>query len=483
MIRTRFAPSPTGRLHLGNLRIAIFNHLFTQHHGGSLVIRIEDTDLERNVPGATEQILEDLAWAGITWNEGPDCGGAHGPYRQSERIALYQRWAEQLRAHGKVYPCFCDDPMGGGAEAAEGAEGAERGWVTRDGAPQEGCPGQCARLSADEVQVRRSAGVPHALRFPVPRDREIAFTDAVRGDIRVQGRDLGDFVILRADGRPTYNFAVVVDDVEMAITHVIRGAGHVSNTTRQILLFEAMGVAPPVFAHLPTILGKDRKKLSKREGAQGVEFFRKEGFPPEGVMNYLSLLGWSPGDDREVLLPDELAKEMTLDRVGASDAIFDPEKLTWICAQHLALLPLETLAERVAPWVDRIRFPLTDEELVRAVAAIRTRLHTLSEVNAGLEILFPPSAVLEAGRAAISEEGGWEVVRGVRAALEKEEQWDAETLGQRLREVGKALGAKGPTLFHPVRLALCAARSGPDLGLILVAIGREEALRRFASPA
>jgi glutamyl-tRNA synthetase len=497
MIRTRFAPSPTGRLHLGNLRIAVFNDLFTRHHGGTLVIRIEDTDEERNVEGSTEQILDDLAWAGIQWQEGPDVGGAFGPYRQSERFDRYRARAQELLAAGKVYPCFCEDPMAGSSD--EGAEDASEGgeataaevtapaedsaWVTRDGAPRAGCPGGCLSLPAEAVRSRLDRGDAHALRFPIPREREIHFHDAVRGEIRVHGRDLGDFVILRADGRPTYNFAVVVDDIDMAITHVIRGAGHVSNTPRQILLFEALGSQPPVFAHLPMILGKDRRKLSKREGAQGMRAFRDEGFPPEAVVNYLSLLGWSPGDDREVMTPEALVAAMTLDRVGTSDAIFDPDKLRWICAQHLALLPLDELVERVRPWIDPSRFPLTDETLPLAVAAIRTRLHTLSDVQGALEILYPPEALYTAGRREVSEAGaaGWEVVHAVRAALEALEPWEAEAIGKAIRDVGKRMGVRGPELFHPVRLALCGTRSGPDLGLILVALGRDETLRRLLS--
>jgi glutamyl-tRNA synthetase len=482
MIRTRFAPSPTGRLHLGNLRIAVFNDLFTRHHRGVLIIRIEDTDEERNLPGATEQILEDLAWAGVRWQEGPDVGGPFGPYRQSERLGRYRAKALELLAEGKVYPCFCEDPMAAAAGAQGGAreeEATAPTWVTRDGAPRAGCPGGCATLSDAEVRTRRERGDAHALRFPVPRDREIFFHDEVRGDIRVRGHDLGDFVILRADGRPTYNFAVVVDDVDMAITHVIRGAGHVSNTPRQILLFEALGAEPPVFAHLPMILGKDRKKLSKREGAQGMSAFRDEGFPPEGVVNYLSLLGWSPGDDREVMTPEELASAMTLDRVGASDAIYDPEKLLWICGQHLARLPLETLVERLRPWIDPKRFSLQDEELPLVVAAIRTRLHTLGEINDVLEILHPPSERLAKGRAEVSESRGWDVVQTVRLALEGLDPWEAESIGNAIRGAGKGMGLRGPELFHPVRLALCGTRSGPDLGLILVALGRAETLRRL----
>lgn len=464
----------------------MFNHLFTRHFGGDLIIRIEDTDDERNVSGATEQILEDLAWAGIEWQEGPDVGGACGPYRQSERMERYRTRAHELLESGKVYPCFCEDPMAtGGSDGSQGAETAGEtagGWVTRDGAPRAGCPGGCAGLPSAELNAREARGDAYVLRFPVPRDREIVFRDEVRGEVRVQGHDLGDFVILRADGRPTYNFAVVVDDIDMRITHVIRGAGHVSNTPRQILLFEALGAEAPIFAHLPMILGKDRKKLSKRDGAQGMETFRGEGFPPEGVVNYLSLLGWSPGDDREVMTPDELIAAMTLDRVGASDAIFDPDKLLWICSQHLAQLPLEVLVERVDPWVDRARFPDVDAALPLAVAAIRTRLHTLADINAGLEILYPADETLADGRAAVDESDAWGVVLAVRRALTALVDWEAGSIGQTIRDAGKAVGVRGPLLFHPVRLALCGARSGPDLGLILMALGRQEALRRLTPP-
>jgi glutamyl-tRNA synthetase len=471
MVRTRFAPSPTGQLHLGNLRVAVFNHLFTRHHGGAFVIRVEDTDRERNLPGALEAILEDLAWAGLHWDEGPDREGPFGPYRQSQREDRHREVALDLLRAGRAYRCFCSDAFL--RTLREEGEG---------GAPGTGCPGACQQLDPGESERRVGEGERASIRFPVPAER-IRVDDAVRGAVEFHGNDIGDFVILRADGRPTYNFAVVVDDIDMAITHVIRGAGHLSNTPKQALLFDALGAPRPVFAHLPMVLGADRKKLSKREGAAGVAELRAQGYPPDAVVNYLSLLGWSPGDDREVLSREELESELSLDRVGASDAIFDLEKLRWISAQHLARLPLDALVTAVEPFLDRTRFPLEGEALRRNVEAIRTRLHTFGEVNEHLELLYPGGPALTAGVAEVRIEGpeAIRIVNGVRDALAHLPAWDPGPLGQAVREAGKGLGARGPALFHPVRLALCGTRSGPDLGLVLAALGREQTLERLGS--
>lgn len=472
MVRTRFAPSPTGDLHLGNLRVAVFNYLFARGQGGAFIVRVEDTDAERNVPGALEGIFRDLAWAGLEWDEGPDVGGPHAPYRQSERGERHRALAHALLEAGQVYRCFCSDEAL--ARLREEGEG---------GAPGLGCPGGCRGLDHEEAQDRAGGGEPHTLRFPVP-DARIDFDDAVRGPLSFHGRDVGDFVILRADGRATYNFAVVADDVDMEITHVIRGAGHLSNTPKHVLLFRALGVEPPVFAHLPMVLGADRKKLSKREGAAGVQGLREAGIPPEALLNYLSLLGWSPGEDREVLDREALVREMSLERVGAADAIFDEEKLRWISQQHLARMPLERLAALVAPHVDRDRFPHPSdpdpEPFLRALAALRTRLHRGGEINEAMAFLFPGEEALRAGGAeARAEPRGVEVVEAVRGALSALEGWEAEGLSQTVREVGSRLGARGPALFHPVRLALGGGRSGPDLGLVMAGIGREETLRRL----
>jgi glutamyl-tRNA synthetase len=480
MVRTRFAPSPTGQLHLGNLRIAVFNHLFTRHHGGSFVIRVEDTDEARNVEGSLDGILDDLAWAGLDWDEGPGREGAFGPYLQSARGERHRSRALALLEAGAAYRCFCADETGGDSWGRGGAgQGAEDG--PEGGPPPRGCPGGCHALDPARARARAEQGEAAAIRFPVPQNA-IHVQDEIRGDIKFHGKDMADFVILRADGRATYNFAVVVDDVDMRITHVIRGSGHLSNTPKQALLFDALGAPQPVFAHLPMVLGADRRKLSKRAGAEGVRRLREEGYLPDAVVNYLSLLGWSPGDDREVLAREELVAEMSLDRVGVSDAVFDDEKLRWMSGQHLALLDLDQVVRRVEPFVDRDRFPVEGDHLRRCVAAIRTRLQVLSDVNDGLALLYPGQAALEAGVDEARGEGADAVaaVEAVRRALSTVESWDAEELGRVVREAGKEVGARGPALFHPVRLALCAARSGPDLGLVLVALGRDEALARLA---
>lgn len=461
-VRTRFAPSPTGSLHLGNLRVAVFNHLFARHHEGAFVVRVEDTDVERNVPGALEDILDDLHWAGLHWDEGPDVGGAYGPYRQSERSDSYRRVAQRLHGEGKAYPCFCTD------QDVEAAREADR--------VDSGCPGGCQRLEAARAEARRARGEPWALRFSIPDDT-IAFEDEVRGPIRFDSRDVGDFIILRADGRATYNFAVVVDDIAMKITHVIRGAGHLSNTPKQAVLFDALGEDRPTFVHLPMVLGADRRKLSKREGAEGLERLRREGFHPDGVVNYLSLLGWSPGEDREVLARDELVASMDLARIGASDTVFDPEKLRWMSQQHIARMGDEDLARAVSPFVDLDRYPLAEEELAGAVRAIRTRLTTFSEVNEHLALLFPDDALLQKGRQELLEEpDAFEVLTAVRRHLAELDGWDPARAAEAVRAGGKEAGARGRTLFHPVRLAVSGERQGPDLGGLLAGLGRDRTL-------
>jgi len=469
-VRTRFAPSPTGALHVGNLRVAIFNHVFARRHGGRFIVRVEDTDQDRNVEGAVEGILEDLRWAGLEWDEGPDREGPNEPYFQSRRTEGHRKRALELAERGLAYRCFCPETL------LETAREASR--------TTPGCPGGCRGLDDAEVRRRLAEGEAAALRFAVP-DGEIRIEDAVRGEVSFQGRDVGDFIILRSDGRPTYNFAVVVDDVDMEITHVIRGAGHLSNTPKQALLFDALEVPRPVFAHLPTVLGPDGRKLSKRTGAPGVGELRVEGFHPDGVVNYLSLLGWSPGDDREVFTRAELVAEMSLERVGASDTVFDPEKLRWMSARHIQEMGVDALSAAVASVLDRSRFDLSPEALGRAVEVIRTRLHTFSEANDHLPLLFPEEEALDGAREELrSEEGAGRLLVAVRDRLAGlGEDWTPESTAGAVREVGKELGVKGPRLYHPVRLAIAAARSGPDLGGVLWACGRERVLDRLERAA
>jgi nondiscriminating glutamyl-tRNA synthetase len=469
-VRTRFAPSPTGRLHLGNVRAAAFNWLFTKHHGGAFVLRIEDTDVERNVEGGEALILEDLGWLGLAWDEGPDIGGPHGPYRQSERHELYAAAAEELLASGGAYPCYCtEEELEADSEAGKEGRNVRR------------YSGRCRGLSAEEQTRLEAARGDPVIRFAVPIGMEgVEIVDEVFGPIFFPEEDLDDFVIRRSDGRVTYNFAVVVDDVGMEITHVIRGVGHLSNTPKQALIFDALGRPRPVFAHLPTVLGPDGRKLSKREGAAAVADMRARGYAADGVLNYLSLLGWSHPEEQEVLSRDELVSSIGLDRIGRSDTQVDPEKLSWVSAQHLAAESLPSLAEHVRPFIDVERFPRAaggDEALVDA---LRTRLSTYGDVNEHLPLLFPDDGASAANRAAVAgDPPARAMLAAVARRLEAEEPWHAETLGAAVREAGKEVGAHGAALFHPLRTALIGSEKGPDLGKILAAIGRQEALRRI----
>jgi len=477
-VRTRFAPSPTGDLHLGNLRVAVFNHLFTRHHGGTFVLRVEDTDWARNREGSLDRILEDLRWAGLDWDEGPDRPGPYGPYLQSERGDLHRAAAQRLLAEGAVYPCFCVEEALEGGEDSTSEPPAPRTFV---GGPAAPCPGGCRDLPANESALRLKGGEPAALRFRVPDAGFVQFEDEIRGPLSFPASDLGDFVILRSDGRSTYNFAVVVDDWAMGITHVIRGAGHLSNTPKHVLLFDALGAPRPLFAHLPMVLGTDRRKLSKREGSAGLRSLQDEGFHPDAVVNYLSLLGWSPGDDREILTRAELVRELTLDRVGASDTVFDIDKLRWVSEQHIQRMSLSELASAIQSFLPDWVPALSSDALESAVAAVRSRIQVFSDIGPALRFLFPETDRTEAAWGEIREAGpeALSVLRAVRDALRELDGWEAEKIGMAIRERGRQIGARGPALFHPLRLAVTAAEAGPELAGILAALGREESLRRL----
>ena len=454
-------------MHVGNLRVAIFNHLFTRHHGGTFVVRIEDTDVERNLEGSLDSLLEDLRWAGVGWDEGPRVGGPFGPYIQSERRARHVERAEQLRDRGLAYRCFCP------AEEIEAPKAGSSEFPR--------CPGRCRDLAPAEAEAtERKEGTPATIRFAVPSEGAL-IVDHIRGSIEFSVKDIEDFIILRSDGRATYNFAVVVDDLDMQITHVIRGAGHLSNTPKQALLFDALGAVRPVYAHLPTVLGPDGSKLSKRTGAPGIDSLRAEGFHPDAVTNYLSLLGWSPGDDREVMSRDELIDALDLDRIGSSNTVYDPEKLRWMSAQHLARLSIGDLATAVRPYIDQDRFPLRDLDLALVLEAVRSRLQTLGDINSALLTLFPEphtfdSAFEELGTA---QDEPLLVLRTVQARVRNLDPWTAEATASAVRQAGKDIEVRGARLFHPIRLAICGARSGPDLGKVLAALGRDEAIKRL----
>src|SRR3954469_20757477 len=330
-MRVRFAPSPTGQLHVGNARTALFNWLIARGSHGTFILRIEDTDVERSTRESEAAILRDLRWLGLDWGEGPDVGGSRGPYRQSERLHLYQSYAQELLAAGAAYYCFCSTEQ----LDAEREEAVPAGRPVR-------YSGTCRQIPLEQAQSRIDGGEQPAVRFRVPEGSDVVFTDVVRGEVRFPGDVIGDPVILRADGTPAYNFAVVVDDALMEITHVIRGEDHISNTPRQVLLYRALGFTPPKFAHLALVMGPDHTPLSKRHGATSVSEFRERGYLPEALTNCLALIGWSPRTDAEStgtaeeLLPlEELARRFTLENVGHSAGVFDPDKLAWMNRHYM----------------------------------------------------------------------------------------------------------------------------------------------------
>jgi glutamyl-tRNA synthetase len=456
--RTRFAPSPTGSLHLGNARVAALNWLFARHTGGTFILRIEDTDTERTIDGAGGALLADLRWLGLDWQEGPGEEGPdvgpHAPYHQSRRSQLYGQRAAELRARGLAYACFCTDE-----ELAERRERALAG----GGTPH--YDRRCLALPPAESTHLQASGRPFVLRFRVPDEGSVLVRDVIRGDIAFEADALGDFVILRSDGRATYNFAVVVDDVAMQITHVIRGSGHLSNTPRQVLLFNAFGAVAPRFVHVPSVLGPDRQKLSKRHGAQALAEYRAAGYHPDAVLNYLSLLSWSSPSGREVLSRDELIHEIELERMGSADVVFDPVKLRWLSGKHIERMPLPELLAALEPFLDRERMPVTEEKLPVAVAAIRSHLTTLGDINEQLE-------AFRLARKQPLPAGTQPIVRAVAAALGDLESWDEQTISAAVRAAGESAGVKGKALFAPLRHALTGGEHGPPLAAVIAAHDR-----------
>ena len=396
-MRVRFAPSPTGQLHVGNARTALFNWLLAHGKDGTLVLRVEDTDTERSSRESEAGILEDLRWLGLHWDEGPDVGGAHGPYRQSERFHLYASYANELLAGGHAYHCFC---------SAAKLEDDRRQDLAAGLPPK--YHGTCRSLSPDEARARIDAGERPVVRFRVPENVEVSFQDLVRGEVAFSSEVIGDFVLVRSNARPAYNFAVVVDDALMEITQVIRGEDHISNTPRQVLLYQALGFAPPAFAHLAMVMGPDHAPLSKRHGATSVAEFRAHGFLPEAMTNYLALLGWSPGGDQELLPIDELARRFAIEDVGHSAGIFDPEKLAWVNRHYMKMAaPARLSAECARYFLARGYLRRRSDDAMEYLSSIlpmaTASVDRLEEIPDRLRFLFEFDAAAALARADVAE--------------------------------------------------------------------------------
>src|SRR5687767_11399587 len=382
-MRLRFAPSPTGQLHVGNARTALFNWLLAKGQDGAFILRIEDTDLERSSRESERAILEDLRWMGLDWSEGIEAGGDRGPYRQTERLHMYRAYAVELLSSGAAYYCFCS------AEQLE----ADRQAALAAGRPPQ-YVGRCRDLTRDDARRRIEKGERAVIRFRVPEgNRDIVFNDLVRGEVRFSTDVIGDPVLVRSDGVPAYNYAVVIDDALMEITHVIRGEDHISNTPRQVLLYEAFGWRPPTFAHVSLVMGPDHSPLSKRHGATSVAEFRARGYLPEALTNYLALIGWSPGDGEELLPIDELAKRFRLEDVGHSAGVFDVEKLAWVNRHYLKIAPPGRLARLAVPYLQEAGWLTepTDRDIAfleHVVPVAGASVDRLEQVPARLAFLF-----------------------------------------------------------------------------------------------
>jgi nondiscriminating glutamyl-tRNA synthetase len=466
-VRTRFAPSPTGELHLGNARIAVLNWLYARHCGGRFILRIEDTDVDRNLPGAEDEITSSLRRLGVTWDEGPDVGGDLGPYRQSERASIYANQAQRLIDMGLAYRCFCS-PLE--LEARKEAALARGDQPLYDGT--------CRNLTPDQQERLVRLGVKPSVRFRV-RDEPVVVSDVVRGEIHFDAQEFGDFVILKSDGLPTYNFAVVVDDGAMLISHVIRGVGHLANTPRQVMLYRALHEKPPVFIHVPHVLGPDGSALSKRYGARSLRGYLEAGYHPHALVNYLSLLSWSSPSGEEVLPPERLIDEIDLNRVGASAVRLDPDKLEWLSGEQIRGMAVEELADRLA---DKLR-PATrmalGSDLVRIAAALQERLTTFGDATRFLSQFQPPEPMRWDQEAldTLNQPDTLRTLEAVLAMLRCVEDWDGDTALTALRQAGKGVGAKGRSLFMPVRAAITGATQGPELADVLAVQGRTTTLR------
>jgi glutamyl-tRNA synthetase/nondiscriminating glutamyl-tRNA synthetase len=465
-VRVRFAPSPTGQVHVGNARTALFNWLFARQQGGVFILRIEDTDLERSEARYETQLIEDAKWLGLDWDEGPDVGGPFPPYRQSDKWQVYRDYAEGLVREAKAYRCFCTQEVLDRHREQAMAQQLPPNY-----------PGTCRNLAPEEAERRRAAGEPCAIRLKIP-DKPIRFHDIVRGWVEFSNEVVSDLIIVRSTGVPVYNYVVVVDDAEMRITHVIRGDDHLSNTPKQVALYEALGWAVPEFAHLSTILGPDKERLSKRHGATSLANFREMGVLPEALMNYMALLGWAPtGGDREIFSPNELVQEFELARVTPSPAVFDFEKLYWLNRHYIKEAVPERIAALAEPFYQRALGldELTPDALAQDVRAwlahiTASLVHSVNKLDelperAASVLHFDPAAAIAAPENAevLSAPTTKPVLDVFAAKLAAEtEPIEAARFKALIKEVQKESGVKGPALFHPIRILLTGVQSGPE---------------------
>ncbi|WP_077369340.1 glutamate--tRNA ligase [Anaerosalibacter sp. Marseille-P3206] len=475
-VRVRFAPSPTGYLHIGGARTALFNYYFAKKNNGKFILRIEDTDTERLKEDSVSQILSSMKWLGMDWDEGPEIGGDFGPYFQSERTELYTKEIMRLVEEGKAYYCFCTE------------EDLE---VEREEQKEKKLPfrysGKCSHLSKEEVEKNLKEGKPYVIRIKIPREGTTEIEDLIRGNVSVNNTQLDDYIIMKSNGMPTYNLACVVDDHSMKISHVIRAEEHLSNTPKQFHIYKALGYELPQFAHLSMILAPDRSKLSKRHGATSVEEFRDKGYLKEALVNYLTLLGWSPGENEELFSMEDTLKKFSLDRVSKTAAIYDIDKLTWMNGNYLRDLDLDYIVEEAIPYFIESGLVTEVESkyeyIKRVVDSVREKVKLLPEIAEASAYFFKDiESYDEKGvKKRFMKDGVVELLEKGSEALRDAPAFDIETVERVYRDLIDELGIKGGDIIHPTRLALSGKTVGPGLFDIISILGKEECIKRMNS--
>ncbi len=469
--RVRFAPSPTGELHVGNARTALFNWMFARHHKGSFILRIEDTDESRSALSYQVNLLDDLRWLGLTWDEGPEKDGAYGPYKQSERLDIYKRHLQKLIDADRVYPCYCTE---------EELEEERQSLILSKRMPR--YMGKCRNLTAEQRAALAASGRRPSYRFRVP-DESVSFDDLIRGPVRFESEAMGDFIIVRSNGMPAYNFAVVIDDHLMAITHVIRGEDHLSNTALQVMLYRAIGFEPPTFAHHCLILGKDHAKLSKRHGSVSVGEFRRQGFLPEALLNYLGLLGSSFADGREVLSQSEMVEAFSLSRASKSGAVFDEDKLRWLNAIYVRNCTTAELLERLEPFLQEAGYrtaALEAQWLRRVIETVKDELTTLADIDSHIDLFFDDRyKITSEARQILDSESAQTVIRYFSEFLEQASGPADDIYVAAIKYAREKSGIKGRDLFMPVRAQLTGKVKGPELDKVFAILGKDSALQRL----
>ncbi len=474
-IRVRMAPSPTGFLHIGGARTALFNYLFAKHHQGTFVLRIEDTDKERSTPEYEKAIIEDLQWLGVRWDEGPLKEGSYGPYTQSQRLPMYQKYLKKLEALSKVYPCYC---------SPEELEAERQDLLKRHKTPR--YMGKCRNLTPQERKTLENQGRVPVIRFRIDETQPIQFHDLIRGDISVDPAILGDFVICKGDGWPLYNFSAVVDDCEMKISHVIRGEEHISNTPRQILLAQTLGLQLPSYAHVSIILAPDRSKLSKRHGATSVGEYKKMGFLPQALKNYLALLGWNPGDEREMMSEEELIQNFVIERMIKSPAIFDVEKLKWMNGMYIRNSSVEAITKEALPFLESYGLEIQSKKMAwlqKVIGTVRGNLESLNQIGHIAELFFDEKFSLEAEAKTYltnNKDKAKEILKTLDGLLSQASHLEMEgfqKLQSDLKE--KVASSDKKILFQVQRVAVTGRLKGPEMNIVMPLLGVDSCRKRI----